>query len=496
MGNLEEGIDFFDSSISKLGIAHLNLLEGDFLHKNQVMKDPDLINDLQELIYESGGLNKLNEYIFKNTVNFLHTINKKWFQSTYEITKRPISNTFDIENVVGHHFDKFKLSVNGFREDLENPSTDEGIEYFEDSISDVPEAEVEEVSEKKRKSTFIDSESESSPSTIQEITSQRRTRRQVVSFNPSATLNTVTQDDESTISSTITSSSSSNFTIRTSTSSDDSHTLRGLNPNKYRSSYSDDEDEKSDSKIFVSERRKKIRRISTEQDFEKPFAEFSENWIENNFLRKNDVIYFDADGYDEFCNRDRRVKYNRFVKTGYYLINDIVSSIVNTIPSLIFCLVSESNGSKFKNIEFYEFEDSMGIMCHKEQAVQEGNVEILDNNTIKRGRIQDSDGLKIKVGNQWFYRYQILIRHRDINLKSYAIKYSMNFHDVFVNDFLNYNKINKKIEFSIYKSSGELIEDVFEVHIRSNYDDNSVKLYTMKIYRNIKKSIRNQESKK
>ncbi|KAI5149764.1 hypothetical protein ENBRE01_1104 [Enteropsectra breve] len=194
---------------------------------------------------------------------------------------------------------------------------------------------------------------------------------------------------------------------------------------------------------------------------ENQYALFSKRWMSTARFYKKDRIFFSAEGYLAFTERDSRLGPRDVPETGVYEITEVDIDYIGAIPYYKIEL-----NRKYR-IAFYEYEESTGIVCLEEQYKAAGEVELARGGTlINEEIISEVDGLCVQGKHGIFLRLEIVVRGElAIDKKiEYETKHRIFFGRLrnisTILDFVNYETIDFRLKNGLYRKMEHLKADL------------------------------------
>lgn len=206
------------------------------------------------------------------------------------------------------------------------------------------------------------------------------------------------------------------------------------------------------------------KRTNTHIDDKDPYKK----WLFSIPYGKHDEVYINADYYKKFCKEEVRITTNTEIQSGFYTISDINPGKMYLKKDkgeyiVYLKLTLEKNRKMYKNINFYECRDSeAGILCLKIQK----NYKKYDTVTVDgiRGQIEETNNLKIKVNGNWYLQSEIFVGNEGLDLSEFFIDDACDYKTP--QFFMNYDRINYRIQHNFYKTAGELKRDLIQLSVK------------------------------
>lgn len=208
------------------------------------------------------------------------------------------------------------------------------------------------------------------------------------------------------------------------------------------------------------------------------------DWFINLPYSKNDEIYLNAQEYLRFAKEEKRILNNQDIKSGIYKINDISCKKMyyeeDQGKYLVYLrMILERNGKMYKNINFYESSGNpAGIMCLNIQKQFDiyDTVVIQKSNLLIKGKIMNIRNLTVKLDSseEYFLMSEIYVGRSNLNLDEFYIADAEKYRAP--NLYMNYERINHRIEKRFYKNIKELKKDI--IHVCMEFKKLGIEFYS------------------
>lgn len=263
---------------------------------------------------------------------------------------------------------------------------------------------------------------------------------------------------------------------------------------KLRSDY---KKEKSLSRVLVSSEDEQSfindnKWIGIDKTFENSLYYFSDLWLKNCSIYEGTEVYINSESYANFMQLEPRISYDKKVpSSGFYIVSKLKCQYIGQIPYLY---VSLDRGKYV--IQFYEYPDSEGIICTKDQYdVKEGeNVLICAFNSFIEGKVTSSSDMRVYINKTWYLKSMIAIPYKPLDIDQISIS-QHNAKPLFgidrsgknhLNTPMNYSYINFKIKNHLYRRRSDLVWDLKAVWMASKDLGDPYERIAYQVFRNYK----------
>lgn len=200
-------------------------------------------------------------------------------------------------------------------------------------------------------------------------------------------------------------------------------------------------------------------------EFEDELCAFSLSWLVSCSIYENTEVFFNSESYREFVSLEPRIRYGRHIpKSGFYRVSSLKMMSIGKIP-----YISVGLGD-YTCVSFYEYPDSKGILCTKDQyCVKKGDrIKVWVSEHLFSGLVTDTNDMNVRVGKVWHPRSRIAVEYEPLNVTTltcspHAIKPLFGMDRTGKRGLkvpTNYAIVNTKIENHLYSCKHELLSDL------------------------------------
>jgi len=201
-----------------------------------------------------------------------------------------------------------------------------------------------------------------------------------------------------------------------------------------------------------------------DEAFENTLCQFSERWIKNCSIYIGTEVYFNTENYKIFMSLEQRIKYDKAVPTaGFHTVSGINIRFVGRIPYFVMKL-----DDSLYTVKFYEYPDSKGIVCSKDQYIVRDGwiVRVCDTESFAKGKIASSDDMRIKIDKTWYLKSVIATEYKPLELepirsasRTAKALFGKERGSVWVFP-KDYSVVNFKLGYNLYKNKDEFLYDL------------------------------------
>lgn len=199
-------------------------------------------------------------------------------------------------------------------------------------------------------------------------------------------------------------------------------------------------------------------------EFEEELRVFSRNWLAFCPIHEGVEVFFNSESYREFMSLEPRIRYGRRVpESGIYWVSSLKMMSIGKVPYV--SVVLDGQGL----VSFYEYPDSRGILCTKDQyIVRKGNkIRLWVSGQLLSGMVADTDGMSVRVERSWHLKSRIVIEYDPLDVcmlscPSRAIRplFDMDRTNKHLRLPIDYAVVNARIENRLYRRKEDLLSDL------------------------------------